>query len=213
MKITKEKYQDSVERLPSGGQHITAYQIQDSLIVYQAFKPSIASYAVDNQKFGGEDYSFNRMTWIKPNFLWMMYRSGWASKMGQERILAISISKDGFDEILKEAVVSSYDPVYYASKEKWKQEIDQSNVRLQWDPDHDPFGEKIRRKAIQLGLRGDQLIKFNDEYIESIEDITDFVLSQSRLVRDNKLDELEIPYETVYLPSRYELIEKLKIDK
>ena len=96
---------------------------------------------------------------------------------------------------------------------KKKQEIDQSNVRLQWDPDHDPFGEKIRRKAIQLGLRGDQLIKFNDEYIESIEDITDFVLSQSRLVRDNKLDELEIPYETVYLPSRYELIEKLKIDK
>jgi len=25
----------------------------------------------------------NRMTWIKPNFLWMMYRSGWASKKNQ----------------------------------------------------------------------------------------------------------------------------------
>ncbi|WP_422570328.1 DUF4291 family protein, partial [Erwinia billingiae] len=29
------------------------------------------------------------MTWIKPSFLWMMYRSGWGMKdPGQKRILA-----------------------------------------------------------------------------------------------------------------------------
>lgn len=213
MNITKEKYQDSIERLPTAGKHIIAHQTQDSLIVYQAFKYSIALFAIKNQKFVGEDYSFNRMTWIKPNFLWMMYRSGWASKAGQERILAITISKKGFDEILNEAVVSSYDPVYYLSKEDWKEAMDQSDVRLQWDPDHDPFGEKIERRAIQIGIKGNNLIKFNDEYIENVEDITDFVLSQGRFVRADKLDELEIPYETVYLPDKEELIKKLKINQ
>ncbi len=39
----------------------------------------------------------NRMTWIKPNFLWMMYRSGWAVKKNQERILAIKLTKKGFE--------------------------------------------------------------------------------------------------------------------
>lgn len=54
-------------------------------------------------RFGGPDYKFERMTWIKTNFLWMMYRSGWATKPGQNRILAIRISRDGFEEILANA--------------------------------------------------------------------------------------------------------------
>lgn len=38
-----------------------------------------------------------RMTWIKPSFLWMMYRSGGAQKdPGQKRIFAMDIRRDGF---------------------------------------------------------------------------------------------------------------------
>ncbi len=36
------------------------------------------------------------MTWIKPSFLWMMYRCGWAAKPGQERVLAVRITHEGF---------------------------------------------------------------------------------------------------------------------
>lgn len=49
------------------------------------------------------------MTWIKPSFLWMMYRCGWASKTGQERVLAIDIKREAFDYIVKHAVLSHYD--------------------------------------------------------------------------------------------------------
>ncbi|MDN5211934.1 DUF4291 domain-containing protein [Fulvivirgaceae bacterium BMA12] len=213
MNIITEKYHEAVDRLPSSGKHIIAHQTENSLVVYQAFKPSIALFAVKNQKFGGSDYNFNRMTWIKPNFLWMMYRSGWASKVGQERILAITISKSSFNEILNGAVVSSYDPEYFPNREEWEKEIKNSDVRLQWDPDHDPFGDKIERRAIQLGLRGNSQKKFNDEQIEKIEDITDFVVSQGQLVIANKLNKLEVPYEAVYLPTDEKLIEKIKIDK
>ncbi|MGF6882260.1 hypothetical protein ABIA39_002859 [Nocardia sp. GAS34] len=40
-------------------------------------------------------FSLNRMTWIKPSFRWLMQRSGWARKPGQEHILAVRITRAG----------------------------------------------------------------------------------------------------------------------
>jgi hypothetical protein len=64
--------------------------------VYQAYSPAIADKAVAEQGFA-PPFSRERMTWIKPSFTWMMYRSGWAEKEGQERILAIDILRNGFE--------------------------------------------------------------------------------------------------------------------
>ena len=68
------------------------YAVYDNktIRVYQAYNNEIAGEALKLGKFGNK-FSLNRMTWIKPSFLWMMYRSGWASKQGQERILAIDL--------------------------------------------------------------------------------------------------------------------------
>ena len=52
------------------------------------------------------------MTWIKPSFLWMMHRSGWATKPGQERVLAIEITRAGFEWALSHAALSHYDPIH-----------------------------------------------------------------------------------------------------
>jgi hypothetical protein len=35
------------------------------------------------------------MTWIKPSFLWMMYRCGWGAKEGQESVLVVEITCTG----------------------------------------------------------------------------------------------------------------------
>src|SRR4051794_5128059 len=113
MKISTELYNASVGRLPKAGQHILAHQTDDDIVVYQAYKPSIANFAVSNQHSGGSDFSYNRMSWVKPNFLWMMYRCGWAEKENQERVLAIWIDKKDFEKILYQAVFSSFNPQYY----------------------------------------------------------------------------------------------------
>ena len=48
-----------------------------------------------------------RMTWIKPSFLWMMYRAGWGKKdENQKRILAIDISIEGFEWALEHSLLS-----------------------------------------------------------------------------------------------------------
>ena len=61
--------------------------------VYQAYNSAIAAEAVALQTFG-ESFNLNRMTWIKPSFLWMMYRSNWGTKKNQECVLAIDVYQD-----------------------------------------------------------------------------------------------------------------------
>lgn len=194
MNLLTEPYLLQQARLPATGQQIIAQFDTGSIIVYQAFRSAIAEYAVAHQRFGGPAYSFQRMTWIKPNFMWMMYRAGWAEKAGQEHILAIRMCLDGFYSIVGQAVASSYIAGQYASHEDWQAALARSDVRVQWDPDHDPYGNKLSRKAIQLGLRGTTLQDFNGQWIMGIQDITQFVLAQKQN-RSNGFADLMVPTE------------------
>jgi hypothetical protein len=138
------------------------------------------------------------MSWIKPNFLWMMYRSGWGMKEGQEVTLAVHLRRTGFDEILRRAVHSSYVPDVYGSPENWKARLAESAVRLQWDPDHDPAGGKHERRAIQLGLDGDVLCKYAQNWIVRIEDISGFVAEQRAHAVSDGFSKLVTPREEIY---------------
>ena len=205
-----ELYNLQNTRWPQSGKHVMAQFNDDSIIVYQAYRPSIADYAVEHQKFGG-DFKYTRMSWIKPNFLWMMYRAGWAEKQGQERILAIHLNRSFFDELTEEAIASSFRASSFESSDDWKRRVAQSDVRLQWDPDHDPHGNKLDRRAVQLGLRGHMLERFGTQEIQQIEDVTEFV-SEQRSNVVNPYDHLEIPSEEVY-PLTKEAIINLKADE
>jgi len=196
-----EHYKTQVGQWPREGRHILAQFDDTSVIVYQAYRASIAEHALAHQRFGG-DFSYNRMSWIKPNFLWMMFRSGWASKEGQERILAVSLKRDFFDRLLASAVASGYEASGFTSKDAWQAAIAGSDVRLQWDPDHDPFGVPVARRAVQLGLRGAVLAEYGTTAVLRIEDMTDFVHEQ-RLHVAGDCDGLRIPSERVYVPQAH----------
>ena len=169
----------------------------DSVIVYQAYRPAIGLFAAENGYFGG-DFSYKRMSWIKTNFLWMMYRSGWGTKKGQEVILAVRLKREGFDSLLEKAVHSIFMPEIYGSEDKWQEKVQASEVRLQWDPDHSPDGGKAARRAIQLGLRGKTLESYGRDWIVNIEDISDFVREQHKTVMNRNLAELITPKELIY---------------
>lgn len=207
-----ENYNDQQAMLPKTGKHIVAQTDDETITVYQAFQPKIANYAVANQRFGGSHYSMTRMTWIKPNFMWMMYRAGWASKPGQEHILAIKLKKTGFQEILRQAVHSTFKAEKYGTHKNWKAALATSNVRLQWDPDHNPTGAKLERKAIQLGLRGDILQQFNNEWIVEITDISDFVKEQVSNAKGD-FSTLQVPFERVVnFNNELDIVENIGLD-
>jgi hypothetical protein len=195
-------------KLPQEGNFIIGQRKESNIFVYQAFNDSIANYAIANQKFGGQSYSFSRMTWIKPNFLWMMYRSGWSFKdINQNRILAIEITFTGFEELLTNGVLSS-NRDKSINEETWRQKLNNSDVRIQWNPDHDYKGNKLKRRAVQIGIKNQALLKFNNDFIVSIQDITTFVTEQKKKIDNGETFQVineEIIQVNSFLKSKFEI--------
>jgi hypothetical protein len=205
-------YLEQQPRYPAEGRHIMAQYDAETVVVYQAFNAQVAAYAVKHQRFGGEHYSLTRMSWIKPNFLWMMHRSGWADKAGQEHILAIWLRRDSFNAILSQAVHSAYEPEVYVTTADWKAAVARSDVRLQWDPDYTPNDTQLERRAIQLGLRGEVLRAFaQGGWIMQIEDITPVVHQQRQYTKRHLYDELRVPHEEVYPVADAEIARRLQL--
>ncbi|MFB9993436.1 DUF4291 domain-containing protein [Deinococcus oregonensis] len=199
MQLTTAPYLEQVPRWPQAGRPILAQWDESTMWVYQAFRPAIGHFAAAHGRFGG-DYSFGRMSWIKPNFLWMMYRSGWGTKADQEVTLALRLKREGFETLLAEAVASSLGASEFATQADWKTAVTASDVRLQWDPDHDPHGQPLPRRAIQLGIRGPTLRRLNEEWLVNVQDISSFVERQRANLHD--WAQLQTPLETPYpLPS------------
>ncbi|MCC3424782.1 MAG: DUF4291 domain-containing protein [Microcoleus sp. PH2017_01_SCD_O_A] len=209
MKLLTESYLNQKMRWPNTGRHILAQFDDDTVVVYQAYRPAIGHFAAERGYFGGE-FSLNRMSWIKPNFLWMMYRSEWGTKPGQEVILAVSLKRSAFDEILASVVHSNFVSAVYGSEKEWKQAVKNSSVRLQWDPDHHPSGAKLERRAIQLGLRGSYLASYAQEWIVNIEDISEFVQQQHQY-NTGDLAQLLTPRETVYPVTNPDICQRLGV--
>src|SRR5437016_6492839 len=182
--LITEPYLAQRERWPAAGRHVMAQYDEATIIVYQAFSAAIGHFAARHGEFGGP-FSLNRMSWIKPNFLWMMYRSGWGTKPGQEMVLAITIRLAGFENILENAVHSTFTKESYQSEEAWREAGAASDVRLQWDPDHDPLGKPLARRAIQLGLRGPILKAYATEWIIAIDDLSPFIAEQRRVLAED----------------------------
>lgn len=63
------------------------------------------------------------MTWIKPSFLWMMYRCGWAAKADQETVLAVEITREGFDHALRHACLSHFEHGTHTDREAWQRAL------------------------------------------------------------------------------------------
>lgn len=181
-------------------------------MVYQAYRPSIGHFAINHGCLGGQDFSLGRMSWIKPNFLWMMYRSGWGTKPGQEIILGLRIRRTFFESILEQAVPSTPDSKFQ-DHSTWKSAVSHSEVRVQWDPDHSPSGAKLHRRAIQLGLRGQVLEAFSKRELLEVINMTEFVASQRSFTQDSDVAELRVPRECVYTVESIKARERIGLDQ
>ena len=109
-----------------------------------------------------------RMTWIKPSFSWVLYRSGYAQKHNQQRILKVKLSHKSLAEIL--------------SRCECKHSGGGSWGRVQWDPARDlMYSEKgeprklLNKRAIQIGMKG-PLSELYVKSVLSIQDVTSLAL-------------------------------------
>jgi hypothetical protein len=158
--------------------HVSTKEIRadyddQSIVVYQAYSPAIAAPAVAAQRFV-PPFKMERMTWIKPSFLWMMYRCGYAQKEGQERVLAVRITRTGFDWAVSNAVASSISG--------------KPSVRVQWDPERGLNHEALEHRSIQIGLTREAVDMYVNEWTVGITDVTSLAREVHEKVRARDLD-------------------------
>ncbi|MET9788102.1 DUF4291 domain-containing protein [Streptomyces canus] len=150
---------------------IRAAHSESTITVYQAYSPEIGLPAVRDGRFPAA-WKRDRMTWVKPSFLWMMYRCGWGAKAGQETVLAVEITRDGFEWALRNACLSSYVRGVHADRATWQRQLKRAPARVQWDPERDLRLHPLRYRSLQLGLSGEAVRLYADEWTVAIRDVT-----------------------------------------
>ena len=178
---------------------IRAVYTDTTIRVYQAYSDAIADSALAAGRFVSPPFKMERMTWIKPSFLWMMYRAGWGDKDdNQKRILAIDISRSGFEWALRHACLSH--PPAGMDSAAWQQMKAAHPVRIQWDPERSLKLEPLPYRSIQIGLTGEAVPRYVNEWIQNISEITDLAQHIHALVAQDDIAAAQelLPTERVY---------------
>ncbi|WP_392896373.1 DUF4291 domain-containing protein [Streptomyces sp. LN699] len=184
---------------------IRAAHTADTVTVYQAYSPLLGVPAAREGRFPPA-WKRERMTWIKPSFLWMMYRCGWGGKTDQETVLAVEITREGFDHALRHACLSHHEHGTHPDVATWKRALRESSARVQWDPERDLHLNPLPHRSLQLGLAGPLSRAYADEWTVAIRDVTPQVREIHGLVRAGEdaaaraLLPAEIPYPAGPLP-------------
>ncbi|MFQ6142670.1 DUF4291 domain-containing protein [Streptomyces seoulensis] len=166
---------------------VRARHTDTTVTVYQAYHPRIGGPAARTGRFPA-DWKRDRMTWIKPSFLWMMYRCGWGAKEGQETVLAVEIRRDGFEWALRNACLSHHVPALHGDRASWRRRLREAPARVQWDPERDLRLDALPHRSLQLGLAGVAAARYADEWITGIEDVTPLAAEIHALVRTGDLE-------------------------
>lgn len=180
---------------------IRAYQETETVRVYQAYNHQIADAALAAGRFVSPSFEMRRMTWIKPSFLWMMYRAGWGAKDdGQARILAIDLRRDGFEWALSHGCLSHME--FSDSTEARRRTKEAFPVRIQWDPERDLDLKPLRHRTIQIGLSGEAVELYTRDWIAHITDVTTLAHRiKAHLDADRRVEaQALLPVESVYVP-------------
>ena len=151
---------------------------RDSVVVYQAYRKEIAEPALRGGRFVSP-FSWGRMTWIKPSFLWLMARSHWGTKPGQECILAVRIQRSAWEHVLSLGALTSFEPAVHGNAANWRHQFENAQVHVQWDPERTIHGKKLEHRTIQVGLGREVIGEFTEQWVMEIEDHT----SRTRKIR------------------------------
>ncbi|MCX4471603.1 DUF4291 domain-containing protein [Micromonospora sp. NBC_01655] len=154
----------------------------NTIVVYQAYPARIAEAALATGRFVAP-FSFTRMTWIKPSLLWLMHWSNWGRKPGQERILAVRITRAGWEQALAQAVLTTPEPAIHDSAAAWSMAFGNARVHVQWDPERSLRGAALNHYSIQVGVGRTLIRTYVEDWVVGLTDLTPTVHKIAALVR------------------------------
>jgi Domain of unknown function (DUF4291) len=163
------------KRVPD--RQVRAAQTGTTVRVYQACSPAVADAALEKQTFEARGGT----TWLVPSFRWAAYGSGNGSKPGRERILAVDLTRNGFEEAIARSIGGG-------------------PVLVRWDAERDLDHTALNFETIRIGLTGDVLDDYADEWITAIGDVTPVMRDISGLLATDQLHKAVklVPHEPPY---------------
>jgi hypothetical protein len=178
---------------------IRANYDRETIVVYQAYPPVIADAALGAGGFVAP-FSFHRMTWVKPSFLWLMHRSNWGRKAGQGRTLAVRVKRSGWEKALRSAVLTSFERSVFQTPEDWAEHFRGARVHVQWDPERSLRGAALPYFSIQVGLSRHIIREYVEDWVVGIEDFTPRVRKIRDLLHSGQADRAKkhLPPERLY---------------
>jgi len=178
---------------------VRAVYTPETITVYQAYPTAVALAAAKAGRFV-PPFKRDRMTWLKPSFLWMMFRSQWADPQNQERVLAVEMTREGFEWALAHSCLAQYDHTFFPDREQWAATLSSSPVRVQWEHERSLELKSLPHRALQVGLGVEALDKYVQDWTVDITDVTHQARRMGELVRrgDEVRAEQMLPDERPY---------------
>ena len=170
---------------------------EQGVYVYQAFKPETVEIAVEKGTFG-KGFGFDRTSWIKPSFGWVLRRTKYGTKNRMQGIAKIKITHDAFLEILNQSIESHWNKNVFPNEDDWMLALKKSEVIHQWDPERDLIGKRLNRQAIQIGIRGEVLRKYVSDFIIGVEDVSELAHTIGKIKKEGGKNLPEVPEEKEY---------------
>ncbi|MEV7092206.1 DUF4291 family protein [Amycolatopsis sp. NPDC051045] len=163
------------KRVPD--RQVRAAQTETTVRVYQTCSPSVADAAKERFK---PPFERDGATWIVPSFRLAAYESGNGSKLGQERVLAIDLTRDGFEQALSPSTGGP--------------------ARIEWEAERDLDHTPLNFAAIRIGLSSEAAGHYVDEWITAITDVTPVVRDIAGLLATDQLHKAVklVPHEPPY---------------
>lgn len=95
----------------------------------------------------------------------------------------MEITRPGCERALAHSCLSHFDRDRHASREEWARELRNSPVRVQWDPERSLSLAPLPHRSLQVGLGGEAVSRYVDEWIVGIIDVTGLANRIRGLVR------------------------------
>lgn len=87
-------------------------------------------------------------------------------------VLAIDIAREGFEWALGHAFLSHFDRTRFDTEAAWREALRRDPVRVQWDPARDLRLDPLPHRAIRIGLSGETVGLYVDDWISAVRDVT-----------------------------------------
>jgi len=140
-----------------------------TVVTYQAFGEAMAAELLERGGLGGS-WRYDRHTRLTMDWAFIADRYAFGDRLARSRILAIEVSRRGFDAILTAALTMEWNEGLYKTRAGWRLATRFAPVLVEWSTD-----------TPRLVVHGPLVRQLATEWVTGLRDVTDAF----RAVRDD----------------------------